>query len=73
MSIKKELLQELSEKQLRQLAESKGIKLSLNTIQKKYYKDWSEKDKLIDIMNDNKYLTISEIEKFIVNSNKDYK
>ena len=73
MSIKKELLQELSEKQLRQLAESKGIKLSLNTTQKKYYKDWSEKDKLIDVMNDNKYLTISEIEKFIVNSNKDYK
>ena len=66
MSIKKELLNELTEKQLKQLAEHKGIDFSLNSIQKKYYRDWDEKDKLVDMMTDHKQLTISEIEKFIV-------
>jgi hypothetical protein len=66
MSIKKELLNELTEEQLKRLAENKGIDFNLNDVQKKYYRKWDEKDKLIDLMNDNKQLTISEIEKFIV-------
>ena len=66
MSIKKELLNELTEKQLKQLAEHKGIGFSLSSVQKKYYRNWDEKDKLIDLMTDHKQLTISEIEKFIV-------
>lgn len=66
MSIKKELLNELTEKQLKQLAGHKGIDFSLNSVQKKYYLNWDEKDKLVDMMTDHKQLTISEIEKFIV-------
>ena len=65
MSIKKELLNELSEHQLKQLAESKGIVFNLNSVQKKYYEKWAEKDKLIDMMAENKHITVSEIEKFI--------
>ncbi|UCD12989.1 MAG: hypothetical protein JSW60_05330 [Thermoplasmatales archaeon] len=66
MSIKKELLSELTEKQLKQLAEYKGINLDLSNIQKKYYEDWNEKDKMVDLISDSKQLTVSEIEKFIV-------
>jgi hypothetical protein len=65
MSIKKELLNELTEHQLKQLAESKGIAFSLNTVQKKYYENWAEKDKMVDLMSTNKNITVSEIEKFI--------
>jgi len=65
MSIKKELLNELTEKQLKQLAEYKGIEFTLNSVQKNYYRSWDEKDKLVDLMTDHKQLTISEIEKFI--------
>ncbi len=65
MSIKKELLNELSEHQLKQLADSKGIIFKLNTIQKKYYQNWAEKDKLVDLMTTNHHITVSEIEKFI--------
>jgi hypothetical protein len=65
MSIKKELLNELSEHQLKQLAESKGIIFKLNTVQKKYYENWAEKDKLVDLMTTNEHITVSEIEKFI--------
>ena len=65
MSIKKELLNELSEHQLKQLAESKGIIFKLNTIQKKYYQNWAEKDKLGDLMTTNEHITVLEIEKFI--------
>jgi len=65
MSIKKELLNELSEHQLKQLAESKGIIFKLNTVQKKYYQNWAEKDKLVDLMTTNEHITVSEIEKFI--------
>jgi hypothetical protein len=65
MSIKKELLNELSERQLKQLAESKGIIFKLNTIQKKYYQNWAEKDKLVDLMTTNEHITVLEIEKFI--------
>jgi len=49
MSIKKELLQKLTEQQLTQLAASKGIKFKLNKTQRDYYADWEEKDKIIDI------------------------
>ena len=65
MSIKKELLNELTEIQLRQLAENKGINFSLNDIQEKYYENWDEKDKLVDIMTDQRHISISEIERFI--------
>ena len=66
MSIKKELLNELTEKQLKQLAENKGIDFSLNNIQEKYYANWDEKDKIVDIMTDQKHISVSEIERFIV-------
>ena len=65
MSIKKELLNELTEIQLRQLAENKGINFSLNDIQEKYYENWDEKDKLVDIMTDQRHISISEIERLI--------
>lgn len=65
MSIKKELLNELSEHQLKQLADSKGIIFKLNNIQKKYYQNWAERDKLVDLMTTNEHITVSEIEKFI--------
>ncbi|MCK5458692.1 MAG: hypothetical protein KAI20_02275 [Thermoplasmatales archaeon] len=66
MSIKKELLNELTENQLKQLAENKGIDFSLNDVQTKYYENWDEKDKIVDIMTDQKHISVSEIEKFIV-------
>ena len=65
MSIKKELLQQLSEQQLINLAESKGIKFKLNKVQQQYYAEWNERDKMIDIMGDKDILTIKEIEDFI--------
>ena len=70
MSIKKELLNELTEKQLMQLAENKGIEFSLNDIQKKYYENWDERDKIVDLMTDQKHISVSEIEKFIVDKRK---
>jgi hypothetical protein len=66
MSIKKELLNELTEIQLKQFAEIKGVDFVLNTIQQQYYKDWEEKDKLVDLINDQKHISIADIEKFIV-------
>ena len=66
MSIKKELLNELTENQLKQLAEIKGIDFTLNAIQKEYYTSWEEKDKIVDIMTDQKQISVSDIEKFIV-------
>ncbi len=65
MSIKKELLSELTENQLKELAENKGIKLNLNERKKRYYAEWDEKDKLTDIMNDIEDLTVKDIEEFI--------
>jgi len=65
MSIKKELLNELTETQLKQLAEHKGIAFTLNTVQKKYYENWAEKDKLVDMMTSNNHITVADIEKFI--------
>ncbi len=69
MSLKKELLGELTEKQLKKLAENKGIKFSMSESQEKYYADWNEKEKLVDIMNDKEDITIKEIEDLIKNSN----
>lgn len=65
MSIKKELLNELTEKQLKQLAESKGVACTLNSIKKKYYENWAEKDKLVDLIATDGKITVSEIERFI--------
>ena len=65
MSIKKELLNELTEKQLKELAEHKGIKVVLNRLQKKYYADWNEKDKLVDIINDRTKMSAGEIEEYM--------
>ena len=70
MSLKKELLNELTEKQLKNLAESKGIKIKLNKIQKNYYADWNEKDKIVDLMGDKGKLTLKEIENFIKMQNE---
>jgi hypothetical protein len=63
--IKKELLNELSEQHLKELVESKGIVFNLNSVQKKYYENWGEKDKLVDLMATNKHIMVSVIEKFI--------
>ena len=65
MSIKKEMLQELSEPQLLKLADDKGIKFKLNKTQKEYYANWDEKDKIIDLMGDKEDLTVKEIEDYI--------
>jgi len=66
MSLKKELLNELTEIQLKEFAKDKGISLEINTVQSRYYKDWEEKDMLVDLIGDSKELSLSEIEKFIV-------
>ncbi len=65
MSIKKEMLQELTEPQLLKLADDKGIKFKLNKTQKEYYANWDEKDKIIDLMGDKEDLTVKEIEDYI--------
>lgn len=62
MSIKKELLSQLSITQLKKLAETKNISLSLNKTQEDYYSDWSEKDLMIDLMTDNRDISLTEIE-----------
>jgi hypothetical protein len=70
MSIKKELLNELSEEQLKKLAEHKGIAFNLNDVQKKYYENWDEKDKLVDIMATDSHVSVTDIEKFIQTQKK---
>jgi len=69
MSLKKELLGELTEKQLKKLAENKGLKFSMSDSQEKYYANWKEKERLVDMMTDKEDITIKEIEDFIKNSN----
>ncbi len=69
MSIKKELLNELTELQLKELAESKGIIFTLNSVQKKYYENKAEKEKLIDLMSESKHLSVTDIERFIQTRN----
>jgi hypothetical protein len=70
MSIKKELLSKLSLDQLKNFAEVKGISFSLNKTQESYYANWSEKDLMIDIMNDNRDITVREIENHLKQSEK---
>ena len=65
MSIKKELLDELTEKQLRELAEHKGIKFILSDAQKRYYADWDEREILVDVINDTEDITVKEIEEYL--------
>ena len=65
MSIKKELLDELTEKQLRELAEHKGIKFILSDAQKRYYVDWDEREILVDVINDIEDITVREIEEYL--------
>jgi len=65
MSIKKELLNELTEKQLMELAEHKGVKLALSDVQKGYYIGWNEKDRLVDIMKDTRNITVKDIENYL--------
>ena len=65
MSIKKELLNELNEQELRDLAQYKGIKFKLNKVKKEYYEGWDEREKIIDIMSDKGALSVREIEEFI--------
>jgi uncharacterized protein (UPF0216 family) len=65
MSIKKELLDELTEKQLKELAESKGIKVDLSDTQKRYYADWEEREILVDMISDKEDITVREIEEFL--------
>jgi len=65
MSLKKELLSRLTLQQLKELALQKGLTFQLNKTQDDYYTDWSEKDRMVDLMNDNRDITIKEIEKFI--------
>jgi len=69
MSIKKELLTELTVQQLKELAESKGIKFKLSEIQKNYYANWKEKDMLVDLMVEKEDLTIKDIERFLKSKN----
>ena len=69
MSLKKELLNELTKQQLEELAKSKGISFKLNARQQKYYEGWDEREKLIDLMNDHQEITVSDIEQFIVKRN----
>lgn len=66
MSLKKELLNELDVKQLKELVDTKGITFRMNGTKKKYYDGWDEKDKLVDLMTDHKGITIGDIESFIV-------
>ena len=73
MSVKKEMLNALTEQQLKKLAENKGIKFKLNKIQKQYYSSWDERDKIIDLMSDKEALSIKEIEDFIkLQKNSDF-
>ena len=69
MSIKNELLTELTVQQLKELADSKGIKFKLSEIQKNYYAKWSEKDMIVDLMVEKEVLTIRDIEKFLKSQN----
>jgi len=68
MSIKKELLSQLSLSQLKRFAEEKGISFSLNKTQEDYYAEWDEKDLMIDLMNDNRDVTLKEIEVYLKQS-----
>jgi hypothetical protein len=70
MSIKKELLHKMSLQQLKALANGKGISFSLNDRQKQYYAEWSEKELMVDMMNDIRDLSVKEIEDHLKVSKK---
>ena len=65
MSLKKELLCELTEEQLENFVESRDIQCKLSKIQKNYYKDRGESEKLVDIINDKQDVSIKDIEEYI--------
>ena len=65
MSLKKELLNELSAQELKNLAETKHITFKMNGTKEKYYDGWNEKDKLVDLMSDHQSISIGDIEAFI--------
>lgn len=65
MSIKKELLGELTCEQLKELANDKGINFSLSKTQKEYYNGWKEKERLVDLINDKECIGVKEIENYI--------
>jgi len=65
MSIKKELLTELTLQQLKELAESKGINFNLSEVQKNYYSKWNEKDMIVDLMVEKERITVKDIESFL--------
>ena len=65
MSLKKELLRQLDLNQLKKLIKEKNIGIQLNRIQKEFYANWDEKEKLVDILNDCESVKISDIEKFV--------
>ena len=65
MSIKKELLNELTDYQLKELAKSKGIKFKSKNTEKTYYAEWDEREMMIDFMSNINDLTVPEIERFI--------
>ena len=65
MSIKKELLTELTLQQLKELAESKGVNFKLSDVQKNYYARWNEKDMIVDLMVEKERITVKDIESFL--------
>jgi len=65
VSLKKELLRQLDLNQLKKLIKEKNIGIQLNRIQKEFYANWDEKEKLVDILNDCESVKISDIEKFV--------
>ena len=65
MSIKKELLTELTLQQLKELAENKGINFKLSEVQKNYYTKWNEKDMIVDLMVEKEKITVKDIENFL--------
>jgi hypothetical protein len=65
MSIKKELLTELTLQQLKELAENKGINFRLSEVQKNYYAKWNEKDMIVDLMVEKEKITVKDIENFL--------
>jgi len=65
VSLKKELLRQLDINQLKKLIEEKNIEIRLSKIQKDFYANWDEKEKLVDILNDCESVKLSDIERFV--------
>jgi len=65
VSLKKELLRQLDLDQLKKLIEEKNIEIRLSKIQKDFYANWDEKEKLVDILNDCENIRIADIEKYV--------